>query len=96
VAGKGVSVVEVALLVGIEFDLAVVFETGRNAVVRLDGLDRGEVAIGDAERPIGCGELDAFADTELAVDISLSAATLNLVGERALMELKLAFGVFDQ
>ena len=71
-----------ALLLGIELDLAVVFETGRNAAVRRDGLDRGEVAIGDAVRPIGCGELDAFADTYLAVDLSISAATLKLVGAR--------------
>ena len=74
--------VEVSLLLGIEFDLAVVFETGRNAAVRRDGLERGEVAIGDAERPIGCGELDAFADKELAVDLSLSDTTLKLVGAR--------------
>ncbi len=62
-------------LLGIEFDLAVVVETGRYAAVRRDGLDCSEVAIGDAERPIGCGELDAVADGELGVDLSVDADT---------------------
>jgi hypothetical protein len=55
--------------------LAVVVETGRYAAVRRDGLDCSEVAIGDAERPIGCGELDAVADGELGVDLSVDADT---------------------
>ena len=49
VAGDGVAVVEVVVLLGIEFDLALVVETGRNASVRRDGLDGSKVAVGNAE-----------------------------------------------
>ncbi len=44
--------VEAAVLPGIEFDLAVVVETGRNAAVRGYGLDGGPVAIDDTKRLI--------------------------------------------
>ena len=73
VAGDGIAVVEVAMLAGVEFDLAVVVEAGGNAAIGRDGLDHGEVAIGDAKRLVGRGELDAVADGELAVDLSVDA-----------------------
>jgi hypothetical protein len=41
-------VIEVAVFSGIEFDLAVAVEAGRDAAVRRDGLDGGKVAIGNA------------------------------------------------
>jgi hypothetical protein len=53
VAGDGVSVVEVAVVLGIEFARAVVVETDTNAATRRDGLNGGNVAICNAERPIG-------------------------------------------
>jgi hypothetical protein len=39
----------------------------------MNRLDGGEVAIGDAERLIGRGELDAVAYGELAFDLSMDA-----------------------
>ena len=58
---------------GVELDLAVVVEAGGNAAIGRDGLDDGKVAIGDAERLVGRGELDAVADGELAVDLAVDA-----------------------
>ena len=68
VAGDGVAVVEVAMLAGVELDLAIVVEAGGKAAIGMDRLDDGKVAIGDAERLVGRGELNAVADGELAVD----------------------------
>ena len=48
VAGDGVAVVEMAMLLGVEFNLAVIVQAGREASVGMDRLNRGEVAIGDA------------------------------------------------
>ena len=48
VASHCVAVIEVAVFSGIEFDLAVAVEAGRDAAVRRDGLDGGKVAIGNA------------------------------------------------
>jgi len=73
VAGHGIPMVEMAMFCGVEFDLAVVVETGRNAAVRRDGFDGGKVAVGDAKRLVGRGELDAVADRELAVDLAVNA-----------------------
>jgi hypothetical protein len=42
-------------------------------VVRRDGLDGGKVAIGDAKRPVGCGELDAVVHEKLAIDHAVHA-----------------------
>ena len=49
------------MLVGAEFDLAVVVEADGQAAVGMDRLDRGHVAICNAERFVGRGELDAVA-----------------------------------
>ena len=66
--GYGVAVVEMTMLFGVEFDLAVVVEADGQAAIGLDRLDRGHVAIRNAERFVGCGELDTVAYGELAVD----------------------------
>ena len=73
VAGDGIAVVEVAMLFGVELNLAVVVEAGGNATIGRDGLDDGKVAIGDAERLVGRGELDAVADGKLPVDFAIDA-----------------------
>jgi hypothetical protein len=62
VAGDGVAVVEVAMFGGIETGLASRFEAGRNSAFRSDGFDNRKVAIGNAERFVRCGELDAVAN----------------------------------
>ena len=49
VTGNGVAVVEMTMLVGIKFDLAVVVEADGQATVGVDHLDRGHVAICNAE-----------------------------------------------
>jgi hypothetical protein len=56
VTGNGVAVVEMTMLVGVEFDLAVVVEACRQPTIGMDRLDGGEVAIGNAERFVGRGE----------------------------------------
>jgi hypothetical protein len=66
-------VVEMTMLAGVELDLAIVVEAGGEASIGMDGLDSGQFAIGDAERFIGCGELDAVANRELTVDLAVDA-----------------------
>ena len=47
--GDGIAVVEMTMLVGAEFDLAVVVEADGQATIGVDRLDRGHVAICNAE-----------------------------------------------
>ena len=49
VAGDGVAMIEVAILCGIEFDLAIVVESCNQATIGMDGLDDGKVTIGNAK-----------------------------------------------
>ena len=49
VTGNGVAVVEMTMLVGVEFDLAVVVEADGQAAIGVDRLDRSDVAICNAE-----------------------------------------------
>src|SRR5580704_13590634 len=49
VTGNGVAVVEMTMLVGAEFDLAVVVEADGQATVGVDRLNRGHIPICDAE-----------------------------------------------
>ena len=71
--GDGVPVVEMAVLVDVKFDLTVVVEAGGNVAFGRDGLDDGKVAVGDAERLVGCRELYAVAHGEFAVDLTVDA-----------------------
>jgi hypothetical protein len=48
VTGDGVPVVEMTMFAGLELDLAVVVEMCREPTIRMDRLDGGEVAIGNA------------------------------------------------
>src|ERR1700722_11815039 len=58
--GDGIAVVEMTMLTAIEFDLAVVVEADGQATIGVDRLDRGHVAICNAERFVGGSKLDAF------------------------------------
>ena len=49
VTGNGVAVIEMTMLVGVEFDLAIVVEAGGQATLGVDRLDGGHVAIRHAE-----------------------------------------------
>jgi len=49
VTGNGVAVVEMTMLVGVEFDLAVVVEADGQAIVGVDRFDHSNVAICNAE-----------------------------------------------
>ena len=80
VTGDGVPVVEMTMLTGVELDLPVVVEAGGEAAIGMDRLDDGEVAIGNAERFVGGGELDAVAYGELAVDFAVDANTGETAG----------------
>ena len=61
VAGDGISVVEVAMLLGIELDLAVVIEPCCDSTIGRKRLDCGEVTIGDSKGLVGRGELYVVA-----------------------------------
>ena len=80
VTGDGVAVVEMPMLTGAELDLPVVVEAGGEATIGMDRLDDGEIAIGNAERFVRCGELDAVAYRELAVDFAVDADTCETAG----------------
>jgi hypothetical protein len=73
VTGDGIAVVEVTMPDGVEFDPAVVVEACRKLTVGMDGLDRREVAIGDAKRFVWGCELDPVAYGELAFDFLIDA-----------------------
>ena len=47
--GDGIAVVEMTMLVGVEFDLAVIVEADGQATIGVDRRDRSPVAIGNAE-----------------------------------------------
>jgi hypothetical protein len=68
VAGDGIAVVEMTMFVSIQFDLPIPVEAGGQPAIWMDCLDGGEVAIGNAEPFVGCGELNAVAYGELPVD----------------------------
>src|SRR5204862_137587 len=59
VTGDGIAVVEMTMLLGLKFDLAVVVEAGGNVTFGLNGFDHSHVPIGNAERYVRRGELDA-------------------------------------
>ena len=73
VAGDGVAVVEMTMLAGVEVDLPIVDEVGGETAIGIDGLDGGQLAIGNPERFVGRGELDAVAHGELAFDLLVDA-----------------------
>ena len=73
VAGDCVAVIEMAMLLGVEFDAPVVVEAGGNLPIRRDRLDDGKVAIGDAKRLVRSSELDAVAGREVMRDFPIDA-----------------------
>ena len=80
VTGDGVAVVEMTMLVGVEFDLAVVVEADGQATIGVDCLDRRHVAICNAERFVGGSKLDAVAHGKLAVDLLVDADARKAAG----------------
>ncbi len=73
VAGDGVAVVEMTMLAWVELDLAIVGEARGETAIGMDGLDGGQFAIGNPERFVGRGELDAVPHGELAFDLLVDA-----------------------
>lgn len=49
VAGDGISVVKVAVLAGVELNLPVIVQAGREAAIGMDRLYDGKVTVGDSE-----------------------------------------------
>jgi len=92
VTGDGVAVVEMAVVAGVELDLAVVVEARRNATLGLNCFDQGHVAIGNAERFVGRGELDPVAYGELAVDFLVDTDAVETAG---VVGCKLSIRFFD-
>jgi hypothetical protein len=80
VAGDGVAVVEMTMLVGVKFDLAVVVEADGQAPVGMDRLDRGHVAICNAERFVGRGELDADSGHQLPLFRTTETEIVDMMG----------------
>jgi hypothetical protein len=73
VARDGIAVVEMTMLVGVEFDPAVAVEADGQASIRVDCLDRRHVAICNAEPFVGGSKLDAVAQGKLALDLVVDA-----------------------
>jgi len=73
VTGDGIPVVEMTMLAGVEVDLPIIDEVGGETAIGIDGLDGGQLAIGNPERFVGRGELDAVAHGELAFDLLVDA-----------------------
>src|SRR5580692_7070604 len=71
--GDGVAVVEMAILAAGELDVAIVIEAGGHAAIGRNRLDYCKVAIGNAQRFVGRGELNAVAYGELAIDFLVDA-----------------------
>ena len=80
VTGNGVAVVEMTMFFGVEFNLAVVVEADGQATIGVDRLDRGHVAICNAERFVGGSKLDAFTYGELPLDLLVDADACKAAG----------------
>jgi hypothetical protein len=76
VTGDGVAAIEMTMLAGVELDLAAVFQSGGKAAIGMDRLDGSEVAIGNAERFVGSGELNAAPNGELPLDLPIKRRRL--------------------
>lgn len=72
-AGDGVAVIEMAMLGGCELDQPVVVGPGADASIRRAGFDDGKIAVGDVERSIGSGELNAVANRKLMGGLAVDA-----------------------
>jgi len=77
VTGDSIAMVKVAMLDWIEIDLAAGVEVGLDssiaASIGRNGIDDGEIAVGDAERLVGRSELDSVASREFTVDLAIDA-----------------------
>jgi hypothetical protein len=73
VTGDGVPVVEMSMLARVEVNLPIVDEVGGETAIGIDGFDGGQLAIGNPERFVGRGELNAVAHGELAFDLLVDA-----------------------
>ncbi len=82
VARDSIAVVEMRMLTGIEFNLAVITEARDHPAVGMDRFDDGKVAIRNTERFVGCGELDALAYGELVVDFLVDSSRRSDDGDR--------------
>ena len=73
VTGDRIAMVEVAMFIGIELDLAIVVEPRINAAVGTNCFDDCEVTIGDTERLVRCGELDTVANGKVTCHFTVDA-----------------------
>jgi len=80
VTGDGVAVVKVTMFAGVELDVAVVVEADGQAPVGMDRLDRGHVAICNAERFVGRGELDADSGHQLPLFRTTETEIVDMMG----------------
>ena len=69
VAGDSIAIIEVAILRGIEFDLAIIVESCYEAAVGMDGFNDCKVAIGNAKRLVRRGKLNAIANGKLVAKL---------------------------
>ena len=73
VTGDGVAVIEVAMLCRLELDLPVIIQSCGNTAIWSDCLDKSEIAVSDAERFIGRGKLNSFANREVVSHFAIDA-----------------------
>lgn len=67
VAGDPVALVEMTMLTRVELDLAAVIEAGENATFGQSRFDHSHVPIGDADRCIGRGKLNAVTENSRSI-----------------------------
>jgi len=73
VAGDSVTVVEMAVLGCVEFELPIVIQANNHASSRRNGFDEGKIAVGNSQRFVGSRELDSVSDRELEGHVAVDA-----------------------
>ena len=78
--GDGVAVVEMTMLAGTKFDLAITVDAGGEPGTGMDSLDGGEVTIGNAKRFVRRSELNAVANGEFPFNLPINADACEAAG----------------
>ena len=64
VTGHCVSMIEVSMIRSVKLNVTPIIEACGNVSIWFDRVDHGKVAVGNAERLVGCRELNSVADRE--------------------------------
>jgi len=69
--GDGVAMIEVPHLIGVERNGLAALHMHGKLTVLADVLDRADIAVGDAQLPVGCGELHSVPHGELPFQLTV-------------------------